>query len=280
MSTLGNRLILICLILISLGISSCEETDLQLATEAGIEAFKSVTLSDEEIQSIAVQSALYSDQKHQVAIGNNPYNKRLLRLVENHYREGPLEFNYKVYLSEQVNAFAMADGTIRIYSGLMDMMNDGELRFVIGHEMGHVVKDHIKKKVQLAYAASAIRKGIASQNSTVGDIARSQLGGITQKLLNAQFSQFEEKEADDYGLKFLKMKGYPAKYAVSALRKLGGSGKSHSLFSTHPDSDKRADRIQAQIDGTAKSIEETKQGIWSRLMVWLETILGWALSWI
>lgn len=29
-------------------------------------------------------------------------------------------FRYKVYLSPTVNAFAMADGTIRIYSGLMD----------------------------------------------------------------------------------------------------------------------------------------------------------------
>ena len=32
----------------------------------------------------------------------------------------------------------MADGTIRVYSGLMDLMTDDELLFVIGHEMGHV----------------------------------------------------------------------------------------------------------------------------------------------
>jgi putative metalloprotease len=35
-----------------------------------------------------------------------------------------------------VNAFATADGTIRIYSGLMEMMTDDELIFVIGHEIG------------------------------------------------------------------------------------------------------------------------------------------------
>lgn len=40
----------------------------------------------------------------------------------------------------------MADGTIRVNSGLMDVMNDGELRFILGHEMGHVVERHIKKR--------------------------------------------------------------------------------------------------------------------------------------
>ena len=84
-------------------------------------------------------------------------------------------FNYKVYLKKQVNAFALADGTIRIYSGLMDMLDDGELRFVIGHEMGHIVKEHTLKQIRLAYAARAVRKGIASQYGAAGDIARSQL---------------------------------------------------------------------------------------------------------
>jgi putative metalloprotease len=36
----------------------------------------------------------------------------------------------------------MADGSIRIYSGLMEMMDEGELLFVLGHEMGHVVEKH------------------------------------------------------------------------------------------------------------------------------------------
>jgi putative metalloprotease len=38
------------------------------------------------------------------------------------------------------------------------MINDGELRFVIGHEMGHLMKKRIRKKIQLAHAASTVRK--------------------------------------------------------------------------------------------------------------------------
>ena len=55
----------------------------------------------------------------------------------------------------------MANGTIRVFTGLMDLMNDEELLFVIGHEMGHVVRNHSRKKVALAYSTSALRKGLA-----------------------------------------------------------------------------------------------------------------------
>ena len=157
---------------------------------------------------------------------------------------------------------AMADGSIRIYSGLMEMMDDGELRFVIGHEMGHVVRKHIRKKMQLAYAASALRKGIASQSNTAGAIAASQLGGFSESLVNAQFSQQEEREADDYGAAFLHRHGYGPEHAVSALRKLAALGNDHSFLASHPAPGDRADRLEK---GPATPAE-TSQGFLARAL--------------
>jgi hypothetical protein len=82
------------------------------------------------------------------------------------------------------------------------------VRFVIGHEIGHVVKNHVRHKLQLAYGVSAIRKGVAASGSAAGDLARSQLGAFAEVLMNARFSQLEEKAADDYGLLFLLREGY------------------------------------------------------------------------
>ena len=191
----------------------------------------------------------YSDGKNRIAPSENKHAARLQRLVGDHLQDGSIRFNYAVYLSPEVNAFAMADGTIRIYSGLMDMLTDGELRFVIGHEMGHIAKNHIRKKIQLGYAASAVRKGIASQTGAVGDMARSALGDFAQTLMNAQFSQLEEKEADDYGLGFLKRESFEPRDAVGALRKIATLGGNHSFLSSHPDPALRADRLQAQLEG-------------------------------
>jgi putative metalloprotease len=237
-------------------LTGCENTDVQLAAEAGLDAVKAITLSDEEVQSLAAQAAEYADSKNSIAPQASTYAKRLYGLVGDHLEEDGFLFDYRVYISAEINAFAMADGTIRVYSGLMDMMDDEELRFVIGHEMGHVVKEHIRKKMQLALAGSALRKGIASQNNIAGDLARSQLGGFVEVLVNAQFSQQEERDADDYGLTFLQNKGYDPAGAVSALRKLATLGNDHSFLSSHPAPGKRADRLAGKPDASDEEIED------------------------
>ncbi|BBQ84581.1 hypothetical protein WP3W18E02_31100 [Klebsiella sp. WP3-W18-ESBL-02] len=48
-----------------------------------------------------------------------------------------------------VNAWAMANGCVRVYSGLMDLMNDNEVEGVLGHS---------RKAMQTAYATVAADK--------------------------------------------------------------------------------------------------------------------------
>lgn len=254
------------------GLSGCENTDVQLAAEAGIDAYKAITLSDQAVAELSAKSSAAMDNQHSIAPAGSTYAKRLQALVGDLYELDGYTFDFKVYLKDDVNAFAMADGTIRIYSGLMDLFEDGELCFVIGHEMGHVVKQHTRKQLRLAYATSAVRRGIASQEGGTADIARSQLGGLVERLMGAQFSQLEEKVADDYGLAFLKSKGYTPEDAVSALKKLAGLGSGHSFLSSHPDPGLRAERISLQIQGKALSVEETQQDLIatakSKIMEW------------
>jgi metalloprotease len=249
--------------------SGCDNTDVLTAIDGGKDAVKAITLSDKDVLAISSKSADLLDMNNRLAPPDNKYSIRLNRIINQKFQDGEVAFNYGVYMSPEVNAFAMADGSIRIYGGIMDMLSDGELRFVIGHEMGHVMKRHIQEKIRLAYAASAVRKGVASQNNAAGEIARSVFGGFAESLMNAQFSQLEEKEADDYGLLFLKKKDFEPRDAISALKKLAGLGKGHSFLSSHPDPDKRAERLQAQLEGRALSIEENKQNILSRLKTFI-----------
>ena len=90
--------------------------------------------------------------------------------------------NYKVYVAKDVNAFAMANGCIRVYSGLMDMMTDNEVEAVIGHEMGHVALGHVKKGMQVALGTNAIRAA-AFAGGIVGSLSQSQLGDVGESWL-------------------------------------------------------------------------------------------------
>lgn len=232
------RYILIPLFVLCL--SSCENTNVLVMTDAAADAVSAITLTDADVKKLAQHSAQSSDSKYHVAPTGNPYDTRLRKLVAGNLERDGHTFNVKVYLTKDVNAFAMADGTIRVYSGLMDLMDDEELLFVIGHEMGHVVKKHSRKKVVVTYASSALRKGLASQNNEVGQIARSVLGVFAEQLTNAQFSQHEERQADQYGASFLQEEGYDTSTAFSALNKLAVLAKQHTFLSSHPDPEARA----------------------------------------
>jgi putative metalloprotease len=157
--------------------------------------------------------------------------------------------NFKVYLTDQINAFAMANGTIRVYSGLMDKFTDDEVRYVIGHEIGHVKSGHSKAHMQAALRTSALRKGVESSNTKAGALASTELGDLFEKVISAQHSQSNEREADDYALKFMRDRKYNPEACVTALEKLDelSGGSSSSFLSTHPAPKDRAARLRKQL---------------------------------
>ena len=143
----------------------------------------------------------------------------------------------------------MANGCIRVYSGLMDMMNDDEVLGVVGHEIGHVALGHSKKAMQTACTVSAARDAAdAAGGATVAALNKSQLGNLTEKFINAQFSQSQESAADDYSFDLIQAKKLNARGLVTAFQKLAelDGGKS-DMMSSHPSSAKRAQHIEERI---------------------------------
>jgi putative metalloprotease len=229
-----------------------KKADIPAGISGGQDVVKGATLTDDEVRSMAQQVASYEDERNKIAPPDSPYAIRLQKLMASNATEGGMPFNFKVYMTSDVNAFALADGSVRVFSGLMDTMTDDEVRFVLGHEIGHVIRGHMKKKMQVAYGASALRKGAQARGGVVGQLAASELGDLAQKLINAQFSQDEERDADDYGLQFLKANRYNAGASITALQKLekagGGSGGGvNSFFASHPAPASRAARLQSKL---------------------------------
>ncbi|WP_157273822.1 M48 family metalloprotease [Thiobacillus denitrificans] len=219
-----------------------------LRNAANMEMLQAGLISDHQLESEAAGAIAKMDRQNVVASANSSYARRLDRIFSKHRNEDGLNINYKVYLNKEKNAFAMADGSVRVYSGLMDVMTDDELRFVIGHEIGHVRHQHRKSKLRMALMSSSVRKALAAKSNSAGRLAASEMGGFVNTIVNAQFSQSEEKESDDYGLALLKRHGYNQNAAVTALRKLADGGpRGFSLVASHPDPHDRAARILSQI---------------------------------
>lgn len=235
------------------GMSSVAPTALALdfgkMLNAGAGLAKSVNISDEELNAYFDQMTVQYDKQNKIADEKSAYGKRLQTLVNGLDAEDGLKLNFKVYETQEVNAFAMANGTIRVYSGLMDLMSDDEVRYVIGHEIGHVKAGHTKARIQTAMRTSALREAASATGGNVSVLADSQLGDLFEKVIRAQHSQGNENEADDYAMAFMKRRNYDAKAAVTALEKLAkmSEGSSASWLSTHPAPASRAQRMRDQL---------------------------------
>ena len=106
-------------------------------------------------------------------------------------RENPSHINYSIYLldDKEINAFTFG-GHIYITKSMYDKCKDNSslLYSIIGHEIGHSEKGHIKKTIQEMMIADKI---FGEEN------------GVTafqvMKMLTGSFNQKNELEADYYG---------------------------------------------------------------------------------
>ena len=240
--------------LLALGIAAtltgCQNMDSNGLLSSGAEAFQAYSLSDEQVKTLSDKACQEMDAKATIAPASSEYSKRLSKIAAalgDNINGQPV--NYKVYQTKDVNAFAMANGCIRVYSGLMDLMNDNEVEAVIGHEMGHVALGHVKKGMQVALGTNAVRAAAASAGGIVGSLSQSQLGDLGEKLVNSQFSQRQESEADDYSYDLLRKRGINPAGLATSFEKLAQleAGRQSSMFDDHPASEARVQHIRDRM---------------------------------
>ncbi|MBF4492795.1 M48 family metalloprotease [Flavobacterium sp. MR2016-29] len=233
------------------------------AIQKGVTSF---TLSNADAAALSKEAVAKLDAEHEVAGPTDPYTLRLNRVFGKHTAGEGYTLNYKVYKLKEVNAFATADGSVRVYSGLMDIMDDNELLAVIGHEIGHVANNDSRDAMRAAYQKEAVIDGVSSQSTKVAAVTDSQLGKIGSALIDSKHSRKQESEADLFAYNFMKKNGYNVNAEESAFRILAkmseGSQSSFidQMMSSHPDSTQRADdaKKRAEKDGLYKAYVQQK----------------------
>lgn len=217
--------------------------------------FDTFTISEAQVKQLSEEACQQYDAQSKVAGASSKYTKRLNKIAKNlgNSTTTGVPLTYKVYLTEDVNAWAMANGCVRVYSGLMDKMTDDEVQGVLGHEIGHVALGHSTKAMQTAYATTMARDAITAYGgSKAAELSQSQLGDLTENLINSQFSQVQEKEADNYSFDLLKSKKLNTVALATAFDKLASGGRNSNIFSSHPDAASRAQNIRDRIAAEGK----------------------------
>jgi predicted Zn-dependent protease len=156
----------------------------------------------EQEANLEAQGLLYGD------IALDAY---LQSVMDRLYPERRDEYRVRALRNTEFNAFAVATGHLYVFIGaLLRLRNEAELAAVLAHEGGHLLGDHMYKRIvdskSVARIGSALTLGLAT--------ALPGLGALVNYSTMAGFSRAFEREADEIGFQRLTAAGYEPKAAA------------------------------------------------------------------
>jgi predicted Zn-dependent protease len=157
-----------------------------------------------------------------------------------------LPWTFKIVDTNDVNAFALPGGYIYVTKGLLKQMgNEAQLACVLGHEIGHVTAKHsvnqLQKAVGFEIFAAAVGAGTGSQDAEA-------VAKVAMALLQLKYGRNDEYKADELGVRYANRLNYNPDgmiqlFGIFLELGSGSGGTVGEIFSTHPDTQKRIDRI-------------------------------------
>jgi beta-barrel assembly-enhancing protease len=163
-------------------------------------------------------------------------------------RDRDRAFTFRAVRSQEVNAFAFPGGFIFIMRPLLEFCcwDRDEIAFVLGHEMGHVLKRHAVNRLM---ASSLVSTGIS--HIPVGGVLAAPVLNLAATLLNQGYSQDNELEADNIGMQLLHAASFDPSAALRVLKRLqtvpAEAVHLSSYFSSHPPVEIRLHHVERFI---------------------------------
>jgi beta-barrel assembly-enhancing protease len=176
---------------------------------------------------------------------NNKKLKALLDSIKTRLCEGKKLDCSKIKLhlvrNSEVNAFALPDDHLVVFTGLLEYADNAEeVAGVMAHEIGHIEKNHVMKKLTKDI-------GLSMLFSIAGGEAGGKIARETAKMLSSTaFDRDKEAEADAFAVEVLAAANIDPQHLSDFFFRLA---RKHDLpdelvwISTHPDTDERAEKI-------------------------------------
>lgn len=182
------------------------------------------------------------------------------------------QWEFVVFDSKEVNAFALPGGKVGVYSGLLQLASsDDELATVIGHEIAHVTARHGAERVSLAMGAEMLGQigGQIAQrwieNPTWAQGIMSAYG-VGANVAMMPHSRKQEMESDYMGIVYSARAGYDPRAAVAFWQKMSAqksNGQAPSwlakFLSTHPTDADRIAQLNARMPEVLQIYQQTRR---------------------
>ncbi len=185
-----------------------------------------------------------------------------------------LRYQAYLYQAQDPNAAALADGRIYISTGMIDYLASrgshvDELAFVLGHELAHTVAQHLVKRYrelqrqQLIMAlvqagAEVAARGQGPIVQQAGQLAVN-AASIVQDVHASGYSQQQELEADQLGIRYVLRVGLNPQGALRLLEDFSRLENPSPFLRTHPYTTLRREYLQRYLVETEQLGTPTSQ---------------------
>jgi predicted Zn-dependent protease len=172
----------------------------------------------------------------------NEIGSRLAACVANKLRT----FSFETVEGTEPNAFAVPGGFLFVTRPLIELCrwNQDEIAFIIGHEMGHVIRGHAIDRIISNSAIAAASRAAPVRGALTGWLRK-----VGIEFLENAYSRDLELEADELGVRLAAAAQYDPGASIGLFERLAeASTKADqfnlgSYFSTHPAFGIRIDNI-------------------------------------
>ncbi len=175
------------------------------------------------------------------------------RLTDN-IPDNPYKFQISVVQSPVVNAFALPGGYVVVFTGLLTKAESGEeVAGVLSHELNHVLQRHgLERMVKMLGLAAVVGIVLGDQQGVLG-LAKQ----VGMELVTLKFGRAQETEADVTGIRLLSDARIAPDGMIRFFERLSDKDKARvEVFSTHPMSAGRAERLKAELAALPKRTPE------------------------
>lgn len=203
--------------------------------------------SDERVGGLAVQSVV----------------DRLSRVTE----RPSLRYRAYLYNDRDPNAAALADGRTYLSTGMIQYLASrgsrvDELAFIIGHELAHTVAQHLVKRYRVlqqqqlliglvAAGAAAVTRDASAGVQQAGRLALD-VASLVRDVHNSGYSQEQELEADQLGIRYVMRAGFRPEAALALLQDFERFDNPWPFMRTHPYIATRREYLRRYLTDTGR----------------------------
>lgn len=201
-----------------------------------------------------------------VAMNNQTINKLLLA----HFRitrSAGVQAELVISEGEHANAYAgllNARRVIGINTAMVKLIGDDidEYAALLGHEAAHWARGHVDAGRLRSNTIQAVGSVIGAGLGMAGIPAAGLVTGLGADMIDATFSRDDEREADAFGVEYMRANGFDPEAAVrlqERMLKLPG-GLRIPFLSSHPSGAERIDNLKKLIEAKMKQPPAAPEG--------------------